>query len=336
VASRRSGGLIKVTNGATVVQSRYNALGQRVEKSNGDVFMYNEDGHLIGEYSKSTDRMQREIVYLGDEPVALLTQTVTGTAPSQVVTPNVFYIFSDHLGTPRMITQATDNAIRWRWDEGDPFGLQPPNENPSGLGALTFNLRMPGQYYDRESNLFYNYFRDYDPQTGRYVQSDPIGLRGGFNTYSYIGGNPLSYSDPMGLAPKRFGKNHPHCKGIRGKMTGLQNELDTRWGELVGGLPERIGPGERLAETMRGHRKLINKADSNLRYWEKNYAEDCDDDDDSEDEKGNPCEVYPSGSTVAKTAAGVGAAYVAYRCIRMLPSLAPPLWWTIPANAAIP
>jgi RHS repeat-associated protein len=193
------GRLVKVTNGATVVQSRYNALGQRVEKSNGDVFMYDEDGHLIGEYSKITGRMQREIVYLGDEPVALLTQTVTGTAPSQVVTPNVFYIFSDHLGTPRMITQATDNAIRWRWDEGDPFGLQPPNENPSDLGALTFNLRMPGQYYDRESNLFYNYFRDYDPQTGRYVQSDPIGLAGGTNTYGYVGGNPVSQFDPNGL-----------------------------------------------------------------------------------------------------------------------------------------
>jgi RHS repeat-associated protein len=192
------GRLIKVTNGATVVQSRYNALGQRVEKSNGDVFMYDEDGHLIGEYSKSTGRMQREIVYLGDEPVALLTQTVTGTAPSQVVTPNVFYIFSDHLGTPRMITQATDNAIRWRWDEGDPFGLQPPNENPSGPGALTFNLRMPGQYYDRESNLFYNYYRDYDPQLGRYVQSDPIGLDGGIDTYGYVEGNPLSKVDPTG------------------------------------------------------------------------------------------------------------------------------------------
>ncbi|MCH7343575.1 hypothetical protein LZ017_09315 [Pelomonas sp. CA6] len=87
---------------------------------------------------------------------------------------------------------------------------------------------------------------------------------------------------------------------------------------------------------MRGHRTLINKTDSNLRYWEKKYAEDCDDDDDSEDGKGNSCEVCPSGSTVAKTAAGVGAAYVAYRCIRMLPSLAPPLWWTIPANAAVP
>jgi YD repeat-containing protein len=86
------GRLVKWTNGATVVQSRYNALGQRVEKSNSDVFVYDEEGHLIGEYSKSTGRMQREIVYLGDEPVALLTQTVTGTAPSQVFTPNVFYI----------------------------------------------------------------------------------------------------------------------------------------------------------------------------------------------------------------------------------------------------
>jgi RHS repeat-associated protein len=193
------GRLVKVTNGGTVVSYRYNAIGERVEKSNGNVFMYDEAGHLIGEYSKSTGRMQREIVYLGDEPVALLTQTVSGTAPSQVFAPNVFYVFSDHLGTPRMITQASDGAIRWRWDEGDPFGLQPPNENPSGKGALTFNLRMPGQYYDRENNLFYNYYRDYDPQTGRYVQSDPIGLSGGYNTFNYVLANPLTYLDPYGL-----------------------------------------------------------------------------------------------------------------------------------------
>ncbi|MUI12638.1 hypothetical protein GJV26_09160 [Massilia dura] len=130
------GRLIKVTNGSTVMQSRYKGLGQRVEKSNGDVFVYDEEGPLIGEYSKSTGRMQREIVYLGNEPVALLTQTVTGTAPSQVFTPNVFYIYNDHLGTPRVITQATDNAIRWRWDDADPFGLQPPNENPSGCADV--------------------------------------------------------------------------------------------------------------------------------------------------------------------------------------------------------
>ena len=91
----------------------------------------------------------------------------------------VYFIHPDHLGTPRAITKAADNAIVWKWDHTDPFGANTPNENPSGLGSFSFNLRFPGQYYDAETGTHYNYFRDYDPSTGRYMQSDPTGLQGG-------------------------------------------------------------------------------------------------------------------------------------------------------------
>ncbi|MDO9160954.1 MAG: RHS repeat-associated core domain-containing protein, partial [Methylococcaceae bacterium] len=64
-----------------------------------------------------------------------------------------------------------------------------------------YNLRFPGQYYDQETSLHYNYFRDYDPSTGRYIASDPIGLKGGLNTYIYANNNPINLIDPDGRIP---------------------------------------------------------------------------------------------------------------------------------------
>ena len=80
----------------------------------------------------------------------------------------------------------------WRWD-GKAFGDSAPT------GSVTVNLRLPGMYADQETGLYYNWNRYYDPRTGRYISSDPIGLRGGLNTYAYVSNNPLRWIDPTGL-----------------------------------------------------------------------------------------------------------------------------------------
>ncbi len=182
-----------VTVGGVASSYVYNAVGQLIKKTVGSVttlIVYDEAGHLLGEYSGSGALIQ-ETIWMGDIPVATLRPN--GTSVS------IYYVHTDQLNAPRKISRPADNDLMWRWDT-DPFGTIAPNQYPQGQGTFVYNLRFPGQYYQAETGLNYNYLRDYDPQTGRYIESDPIGLRGGsYSTYSYAGNNPISNKDPLGL-----------------------------------------------------------------------------------------------------------------------------------------
>lgn len=122
---------------------------------------------------------------------------VVGTTDAGV--GGTYFIHTDHLGTP--VAMSDGAAVKVWSATHDPFGQATVDEDPDGNGtAVTLNVRFPGQYYDQETGLHYNYFRYYDPSTGRYLISDPIGLLGGLNTYGYVFQNPIKFSDPTGQA----------------------------------------------------------------------------------------------------------------------------------------
>jgi RHS repeat-associated protein len=188
------GRLTGLTGGVTA-SYLVNGRGERVQKTTpagATRFLYDPQGRLLGEYDGALNPLQ-EYVYLDDLLVGII-RTQNG-----IHTP--YPVYADHLGAPRVVTDPIRPVDLWRWSlTGSAFGEHPPQSDPDGDGqAFTLNLRFPGQYYDAESGLHYNYYRDYDPTTGRYIQSDPIGLAGGINTYGYVGGNPLGYIDRLGL-----------------------------------------------------------------------------------------------------------------------------------------
>jgi RHS repeat-associated protein len=125
--------------------------------------------------------MLAEYIYLGDQLLAMI-------KPGE----NVYYFHNDHLGTSQVLTNDSQ-AIAWK-AVYTPFGEAVPS-----VQTVDNPFRFPGQYYDPETGLHYNYFRYYNPQTGRYITPDPIGLEGGINLFAYVGGNPVRWIDPLGL-----------------------------------------------------------------------------------------------------------------------------------------
>ncbi|WMJ08683.1 RHS repeat-associated core domain-containing protein [Nitrosomonas sp. sh817] len=165
------------------------------------MFFYDSNRQLIGEYRDNASTttptddwlVRQETIWLNNIPVGVITKP---TATSEI---QVSYIHADHLNTPRVIVDQT-NTIVWRWDNTHAFGANLPNEDPDGNGQLfEYHPRFPGQYFDKETGLHYNYFRYYEPETGRYLSPDPIGLAAGMNVWGYVGGNPVLNFDLLGL-----------------------------------------------------------------------------------------------------------------------------------------
>lgn len=170
-----------------------NALGQRTWKRTGSSagptygFTYGPSGQADTEYAWATNKWTHYLRLPDGQPIAIVRNN------------QLHMIHVDHLGRPEIVTNSA-KAVVWRANN---YSFD-RTITLDAIGGL--NLGFPGQYRDEESGLWYNYFRSYDPRTGRYIESDPIGLSGGLNTYAYVNANPIGYVDPFGLRnwPKTF------------------------------------------------------------------------------------------------------------------------------------
>jgi RHS repeat-associated protein len=170
-------------NGSTVGTYVYNTLGERVSKSLSATttrFVYDEGSQLIAEAVGST---HRDYITVAGIPLAVADGSTLG------------FITADAIGSPRAVTSAA-GAVIWSW----PYATNPFGENRANSSTgYVLNLRLPGQYADGEAGLKYNVNRSFDAATGRYLQSDPLGLVAGTSTYNYSKSSPLTLFDPSGL-----------------------------------------------------------------------------------------------------------------------------------------
>jgi len=172
--------------GSTVGSYTYDALGERIQKAAGttsETYDYDEGQQLLSEQGATN----RDYVWMGGIPVANV--DTTGT------TSTIAYVTADQLGTPRAVADINGNT-EWQLPyQGNAF----EELSPTSSTGYVYNLRSPGEYYDAETGLHSNGYRTRDPNTWRFLQSDPLGLEGGINTYAAVDNNPLNYSDPSGL-----------------------------------------------------------------------------------------------------------------------------------------
>ncbi len=200
-----AGRLASITSSGDSVSMLYNGLGELARSDTQpscpcggcatwqEYFHFAEDGRALGlvQESNNGNRIEWDWVWLDNIPVVQIQESYDNQ--NNHVGTEITYLHTDQLGAPRVGTSPSQ-VITWR-NYADAFG------QALLTGSATVRLRLPGQIDYGIAGIYYNYFRDYDSNTGRYLESDPIGLAGGPNPYSYVRNNPTGLIDRLGLTP---------------------------------------------------------------------------------------------------------------------------------------
>lgn len=216
-----------------------NPEGQRLRKSGSggtSYFAPDQSNAMLSEYSGSWI----DYVWLN------------GRLVGRVAGGQFYAVHSDQVGRPEAVTDASKGVV-WRAQN---FAF---TQNVTTAG-IVFNLGFPGQYYDEETATWNNGFRDYKSELGRYVESDPIGLAGGINTYAYVSGNPLNRIDPLGLETTVIINNNNMFVGTHAGLYIGRGALD---GQSTGG-PEIYDPSGSYLNNTRGEGGVFYDQDASL------------------------------------------------------------------------
>ncbi|EDP8629733.1 hypothetical protein G6D98_003560 [Salmonella bongori] len=240
--------------------------------------------------------------------------------PEYIPQRKIHLYHCDHRGLPLGLV-SIDGKIEWS-AEYDAWGNVLRENNPHNIEQ---HIRLPGQQYDEETGLYYNRHRYYDPSQGRYITQDPIGLEGGWNSYSYVKNNPVNWIDPLGLA-HTSGKWKDCGKGCRIRIDGdaVGDGRHLHW-------ECKNGSGVMGEFGGQSHGDDYSSAPNSIKKCARKYG--------FEPEQSKlTCKDSETSATEAVVATGatIGMGYIIYRVIRMIPSLAPPLWPTIPVNVVTP
>ena len=182
-------------NNTALGQYSYDFQGLRRSATRNGIttlFIYDNNGNVLAEVDEDGNIL-REYAYLDGQRLALFElDAVDGNAASSLEEERIFYYINDHLGTAQLLLDE-QAVVVWQGN------YQPFGEVDVVVNDLEQHFRFPGQIFDTESGLHYNWNRYYNPETGRYISPDPIGLDGGLNLYAYVGNDPVNWMDLEGL-----------------------------------------------------------------------------------------------------------------------------------------